>query len=95
MNLNNVINIIDWETLTAATDILLNLPAAQKHKALKDCIIEEFSKSAMQQIKLLVSEIQFRNDKLFHLLQKMKELAYNVLNNNLLKNIMALMFTFG
>lgn len=84
---NNVIASIDPETLTAVSDILLKPPATGKYTALKERLIEEYSDSATQQIRRLLSEIQLGDDKPSHLLRKMRELANGSLNDEFLQTL--------
>lgn len=84
---NYILSSIDTETLNAVTDIILNPPANEKYKTLKERLIQEFSDTQSQQIRKLLSELTLGDKKPSVLLRQMKELATNSVTDEFLKAI--------
>lgn len=82
-----LVSILDSETLSHVSDIILSPPAADKYKTLSDRLISEFADSEHQKIKKLLTELQLGDDKPSHLLRKMKELSGGQLQDEFLKNL--------
>ncbi|GFY60566.1 uncharacterized protein TNIN_231151 [Trichonephila inaurata madagascariensis] len=83
-----LVSMLDPETLSHVSDIILSPPAENKYITLSDCLIREFADSAQQKInKKLLTELQLGDDKPSHLLRKMKELFGGQLQEEFLKNI--------
>lgn len=64
---------------------MLNPPAADKYPTLKSRLISEFSDSEQRRIKAVLSEFTLGDEKPTHLLRKMKQLAGNILSDEILK----------
>ncbi|GFS33841.1 uncharacterized protein TNIN_104571 [Trichonephila inaurata madagascariensis] len=79
---------LDPETLSHVSDIILSPPAENKYITLSDRLIREFPDSEHQKIKKLLTELQLGDDKPSHLLRKMKELSGGQLQDEFLKKTM-------
>ncbi|GFY33051.1 uncharacterized protein TNCV_2230021 [Trichonephila clavipes] len=79
---------LDPETLSHVSDIILSPPAANKYITLSDRLIREFADSEHRKIKKkLLTELQLDDDKPSHLLRKMKEMSGGQLQDEFLKNL--------
>lgn len=84
---NHLVAVIDPETLTAVSDILLNPPATEKYEALKRRLIAEFSDSENARVKKLLSDVNLGDEKPSHLLRRMRDLAGQSVKDDFLKNL--------
>ncbi|GFY53072.1 transposon Tf2-11 polyprotein [Trichonephila inaurata madagascariensis] len=82
-----LVSMLDPETLSHVSDIILSPPAENKYVTLSDRLIREFADSEHQKIKKLLTELQLGDDKPSHLLRKMKELSGGQLQDEFLKNL--------
>ncbi|GFY61406.1 retrovirus-related Pol polyprotein from transposon opus [Trichonephila inaurata madagascariensis] len=73
---------LDPETLSHVTDIILFPPAENEYVTLSDRLIREFADSEHQKIKILLTELQLGDEKPSHLLRKMKELSGYLVNKD-------------
>ncbi|GFY45152.1 uncharacterized protein TNIN_144131 [Trichonephila inaurata madagascariensis] len=81
-----LVSMLDPETLSHVSDIVLSPPAENKYVMLSDRLIREFADSEHQKIKK--TELQLGDDKPSHFLQKMKELSGGQLQDEFLKKFM-------
>ncbi|KAI5717156.1 hypothetical protein M8J77_000965 [Diaphorina citri] len=66
---------VDSEVLESVSDLILNPPAVEKYKTLKDRLIEHFSGSETQRFQHLLSAQEFGDEKPSELLQHMIDLC--------------------
>ncbi|GFW41215.1 uncharacterized protein TNCV_842551 [Trichonephila clavipes] len=78
---------LDPETLSHVSDIILSPPAANKYITLSDRLIREFVDSEHQEIRKHLTELQLGDDKPSHLLRKIKELSGGQLQDKFLKDL--------
>lgn len=84
---NTLIASIDASDLECCEDIVLNPPAAEKYKALKDKLIQEASGTESQRINKLLSELQLGDRKPTRLLADMEDLAGQTITGSALETI--------
>ncbi|GFY52926.1 uncharacterized protein TNIN_351511 [Trichonephila inaurata madagascariensis] len=82
-----LVSMLDPETLSHVSDIILSPPAENKYLTLSYRLIREFADSEHQKKKKLLTELQLGDDKPSHLLRKMKELSGGQLQDEFLKNL--------
>ncbi|KAI5739566.1 hypothetical protein M8J77_020789 [Diaphorina citri] len=70
-----LISAVDSEVLESVSDLILNPPAVEKYKTLKDRLIEHFSGSETQRFQHLLSAQEFGDKKPSELLQHMIDLC--------------------
>ncbi|KAI5734388.1 hypothetical protein M8J77_005869 [Diaphorina citri] len=70
-----LISAVDSEILESVSDLILNPPAVEKYKTLKDRLIEHFSGSETQRFQHLLSAQEFGDKKPSELLQHMIDLC--------------------
>lgn len=83
----SVISALSSDILSYVGDIVLSPPASDKYQALKSRLISEFSDSEQRRIKAVLSELILGDEKPSHLLRKMKQLAGNILGEEILKTL--------
>lgn len=84
---NNLVAVINPETLSAVSDILLNPPTTGKYEALKERLIAEYADSNNARIQKLLSNMTMGDERPSHLLRRMRELAGESVTDEFLKNI--------
>ncbi|GFV91761.1 retrovirus-related Pol polyprotein from transposon 297 [Trichonephila clavipes] len=78
---------LDAETLSYVSDIVLSPPNSDKYHTLSQRLITQFSDSETQKIKKLLTDLQLGDEKLSHLLRKMKELSNGQLQDDFLQSL--------
>ncbi|GFU16222.1 uncharacterized protein TNCV_2406151 [Trichonephila clavipes] len=78
---------LDAETLSYVSDIVLSPPNSDKYHTLSQRLITQFSDSDTQKIKKLLTDLQLGDEKLSHLLRKMKELSNDQLQDDFLQSL--------
>ncbi|GFW74162.1 retrovirus-related Pol polyprotein from transposon 297 [Trichonephila clavipes] len=78
---------LDAETLSYVSDIVLSPPNSDKYHTLSQRLITQFSDSETQKIKKLLTDLQLRDEKPSHLLQKIKELSNGQLQDDFLQSL--------
>ncbi|XP_053968681.1 uncharacterized protein LOC128870103 [Anastrepha ludens] len=68
-------------------DLIRSPPAENKHESLKNRLIREYTQSDQRKLRVLLTEIEFGDDKPSHLLRKMRDLAKNALTDEAIKSL--------
>ncbi|GFU74931.1 uncharacterized protein TNCV_2333611 [Trichonephila clavipes] len=79
--------ILDAETLSYVSDIVLSPPNSDKYHILSQRLITQFSDLETQKIKKLLTDLQLGDEKPSHLLRKMKELSNGQLQDDFLQSL--------
>lgn len=84
---NHAIANFDPKFLQKVTDLLRNPPAANKYAAFKARILKEFSDSQERKLHRLIQDSVLGDDKPSQLLERMKDLAGNAINDDAIKSL--------
>lgn len=84
---NAVVGAIESKILTQVADAVLNPPAADKYKNLKEKILENFSDSNVKKMTKLLQDASLGDQKPSSLLNEMKRLSTPEVNDDLLKTL--------
>lgn len=84
---NQVIGNLDGKILQYVTDAVLHPPDENRYTNLKNKLIESFAQSGQQKITKLLSELTLGDQRPSQLLNRQRELAGNVVNEDFLKNL--------
>lgn len=84
---NYVIQCLDDDSLTEASDIILNPPAMDRYAVLKDRLLRSFADSADKKLRKLLNEVDLGDRRPSQLLRRMRDLAQNGASEEVLKSL--------
>lgn len=84
---HHVVSSLDAKYLQHVGEIIRNPPAANKYEAVKKAIIDEFTDSDQKKVRTLIKEIELGDLKPSQLLKRMKELARDKINDDVMKTL--------
>lgn len=84
---NTIVGAVESDVLASVSDIVLNPPANNRYRTIKQRLIKEFADSDNRKLKSLLQEITIGDMKPSSFLRRMKELSCGKVPDNLLKNL--------
>lgn len=86
---NTIVASIETEVLSHVSDLIIKPPATGKYNALKNRLIAEYADSEQKKLRMLLQELQLGDQKPSHLLRRMREVAGEKFDDELLKSLWA------
>lgn len=83
----SVVSTLDSAVLQRISDLLVNPPATDKYKSLKEQLIARFTDSQETQLRKLLTELKLEDRKPSQLLREMKTLAGNKFTEDVIKTL--------